>query len=92
MSQPDEIRKIQTQGVHHITLVGADRQTSIDFWEGVLGMPFIFDQPNLDNPDEGTDGVDLVPHTARKREVKAALNNSFGFGGTNASVIVKAVD
>ncbi len=53
MSQPDEIRKIQTQGVHHITLTGADRQTSIDFWEGVLGMPFIFDQPNLDDPDEG---------------------------------------
>lgn len=53
MSQKNEIRKLQTQGVHHITLVGADRQTSIDFWEGVLGMPFIFDQPNLDNPDEG---------------------------------------
>lgn len=49
----DKIRKIQTQGVHHITLVGADRQTSLDFWEGVLGMPFIFDQPNLDNPNEG---------------------------------------
>ena len=47
---------------------------------------------NLDNPDEGTEGVDLVPHTAKKRKVKAALNNSFGFGGTNASVIVKAID
>ena len=47
---------------------------------------------NLDNPDEGTEGVDLVPHKAKKREVKAALNNSFGFGGTNASVIVKAVE
>ena len=46
-------RKLQTQGVHHITIMGADRQTSIDFWEGVLGMPFIFDQPNLDNPGEG---------------------------------------
>ena len=45
--------KLQSQGVHHITLVGADRQTSIDFWEGVLGMPFIFDQPNLDDPNEG---------------------------------------
>jgi catechol 2,3-dioxygenase-like lactoylglutathione lyase family enzyme len=43
------MRKLQTQGVHHITLVGADRQTTIDFWEGVLGMPFVFDQPNLDN-------------------------------------------
>jgi len=46
------MRKIQTQGVHHITLVGADRQTSIDFWEGVLGMPFVFEQPNLDNEGE----------------------------------------
>src|SRR6516164_10269720 len=43
------MRKLQSQGVHHITLVGADRQTSIDFWEGVLGMPFVFEQPNLDN-------------------------------------------
>lgn len=47
------MRKLQVQGVHHITLLGADRQTSIDFWEGLLGMPFIFDQPNLDNPGEG---------------------------------------
>ena len=47
------MRKLQTQGVHHITLTGADRQPSIDFWEGVLGMPFVFDQPNLDDPDEG---------------------------------------
>ena len=46
------MRKLQAQGVHHITLVGADRQTSIDFWEGVLGMPFIFEQPNLDNASE----------------------------------------
>jgi catechol 2,3-dioxygenase-like lactoylglutathione lyase family enzyme len=46
------VRKLQSQGVHHITIVGADRQTSIDFWEGVLGMPFVFEQPNLDNPAE----------------------------------------
>jgi catechol 2,3-dioxygenase-like lactoylglutathione lyase family enzyme len=46
------VRKLQSQGVHHITLVGADRQTSIDFWEGVLGMPFVFEQPNLDNASE----------------------------------------
>ncbi|MDQ4078123.1 MAG: VOC family protein [Chloroflexota bacterium] len=46
------MQKIQTQGVHHITLIGATRQLTIDFWEGVLGMPFIFEQPNLDNPDE----------------------------------------
>jgi 3-oxoacyl-[acyl-carrier-protein] synthase II len=46
---------------------------------------------NLDNPAEGTDGVDLVPLVAKKRAVKAALNNSFGFGGTNASLVIKAV-
>jgi len=46
------MRKLQSQGVHHITIVGADRQTSIDFWEGVLAMPFVFEQPNLDNEAE----------------------------------------
>jgi catechol 2,3-dioxygenase-like lactoylglutathione lyase family enzyme len=46
------IQKLQSQGVHHITLVGADRRTSIDFWEGVLGMPLIFEQPNLDKASE----------------------------------------
>jgi 3-oxoacyl-[acyl-carrier-protein] synthase II len=46
---------------------------------------------NLDNPDEGCEGVDLVPHVAKKRTVRAVLNNSFGFGGTNASLIMKAI-
>ncbi len=46
------MRKMQTQGVHHITIVGADRRTSIEFWEGVLGMPFVFEQPNLDKASE----------------------------------------
>ena len=46
------MRKLQSQGVHHITINGADRQTAIDFWEGTLGMPFVFEQPNLDNAGE----------------------------------------
>ena len=68
------MRKLQTQGVHHITLVGADRQTSIDFWEGVLGMPFVFEQPNLDNAgeshlyfDPGDGRLDVVIATGESR-------------------------
>ena len=45
---------------------------------------------NLDNPDEGCD-LDYVPHEARQCEVKATMSNSFGFGGTNASVVFKSV-
>ena len=46
---------------------------------------------NLDNPD-GQTQLDLVPRTPKKREVRAALSNSFGFGGTNASLIFTHVD
>ncbi len=46
---------------------------------------------NLDNPSDSCVGVDLVPHVAKKREVRAVLNNSFGFGGTNASLIMTRV-
>ena len=46
---------------------------------------------NLDNPSEGCEGVDLVPHKAKERQVRAVLNNSFGFGGTNASLVMKQV-
>ncbi len=45
---------------------------------------------NLDNPDVQT-RIDLVPHVARKRGVKAVMSNSFGFGGTNAALIMTAV-
>ena len=47
---------------------------------------------NLDNPSDGCAGVDLVPHKAKKRSVRAVLNNSFGFGGTNASLVMKAFE
>ncbi len=46
---------------------------------------------NLDNPSDSCVGVDLVPHVAKKREVRAVLNNSFGFGGTNASLVMTLV-
>src|SRR5688572_9489118 len=44
--------KLQTQGVHHITLIGSNREAIIDFYSGVLGMPLIFEQLNLDVPEE----------------------------------------
>jgi catechol 2,3-dioxygenase-like lactoylglutathione lyase family enzyme len=72
------MRKLQSQGVHHITLVGADRQTSLDFWEGVLGMPFIFEQPNLDNAVESHlyfdpgDGRLITVFTKEDRDADAA--------------------
>jgi len=44
---------------------------------------------NLDNPSAGCD-IDLVPHRAKERKVRYAMSNSFGFGGTNASVIFTA--
>lgn len=43
---------IQAQGVHHITFVGSNRETTIDFYQNVLGMPLVLDQPNLDVPGE----------------------------------------
>jgi glyoxalase family protein len=44
--------EIPVNGVHHITLVGSNRQDTIDFYEGVLCMPLLFEQPNLDVPEE----------------------------------------
>ena len=44
---------------------------------------------NLDDPEEGTECIDLVPHTPKKKDLNIVLSNSFGFGGTNACVILK---
>jgi glyoxalase family protein len=74
------MKKIQTQGVHHITLVGSNRQATIDFWEGVLGMPFVFEQPNLDRAEESHlyfdpgDGRLITVFTNETREVDPTPN------------------
>jgi len=71
---------VQVQAIHHITLNGADRQTSIDFWQGVLGMPLVFEQPNLDAPDvnhlyfDPGDGRLITVFTQEDRPVDAAAN------------------
>ena len=46
------MKTIQVQGLHHITIVGSTKASAVDFWQGLLGMPFIFEQPNLGKPDE----------------------------------------
>src|SRR5215468_9344154 len=69
-----DVAKTQVQGVHHITIVGSTKQSAIDFWQGILGMPFIFKQPNLGKPDENHlyfdpgDGRLLTVFTNESRE------------------------
>ena len=46
---------------------------------------------NLDNPEEETAGFNLVPHKAQEKQINIALSNSFGFGGTNATLLFKKV-
>jgi glyoxalase family protein len=68
------VKKVQVQGVHHITLVGSTKQSAIDFWQGALGMPFVMEQPNLGKPDENHlyfdpgDGRLLTVFTNESRE------------------------
>jgi catechol 2,3-dioxygenase-like lactoylglutathione lyase family enzyme len=68
------MKRIQVQGLHHITIVGSTKQSAIAFWQGLLGMPFIFEQPNLGKPDENHlyfdpgDGRLLTVFTNESRE------------------------
>ncbi len=58
--------------------------TALALHDGVL-PPTI----NLDDPDDGTEGLDLVPKVAKQKKVSVALSNSFGFGGTNCTLVLK---
>ena len=65
---------LQAQGIHHITLNGAARQISLDFWHGILGMRLIIEQPNLDDSNinhlffETGDGSTLTVFTDEQRK------------------------
>jgi len=63
--------------------------------EAIISILAIRDQVapptiNLDNPDEGCD-LDFIPHTARQMKIETTLSNSFGFGGTNTSLLFKKI-
>ncbi len=83
MTPSTDIRKIQVQGLNHVTLVGADRQGTIEFWEGLLGMPLIFEQQNPQTPQQSQlyfdpgDGRFLTVFTDERRK---------GDGGHRAKV------
>jgi catechol 2,3-dioxygenase-like lactoylglutathione lyase family enzyme len=72
--QERAVKKLQVQGLHHLTIVGSTKRSAIDFWQGALGMPFIFEQPNLGKPDENHlyfdpgDGRLLTVFTNESRE------------------------
>ena len=73
---------IQTQGIHHITLNGADKKTSVQFWQDILGMPLIFEQPNLDDLSTNHlyfdcgDGRTITVFTREDREPQATFNDN----------------
>ena len=76
---------VQAQGIHHITLNGADSDTSIGFWQDVLGMKLIFEQPNLDDESENHlyfdcgDGTTVTVFTNEKfKPNKQKLKNECG--------------
>ena len=54
--------------------------------DGIVPPPLNLDTPSVDG------SIDLVPHQAKERPIKKVLSNSFGFGGTNASLVFKAFE
>lgn len=77
--------KLQVQGVHHLTFVGSNREAIIDFYQGLLGMRLVLDQPNLDVPGEehlyfdAGDGR-LLTYFVRPTRVNDATPNPEGIG------------
>jgi 3-oxoacyl-[acyl-carrier-protein] synthase II len=89
----DHARKLMVSSTKSMTghLLGA--AGGLEFGVTVLALASGVIPPtiNLDNPDPEND-LDYVPHTAREADLKVALTNSFGFGGTNACLVVGSFD
>lgn len=87
---PEQAKKVMVSSTKSMTghLLGAAGAVEAIF--SVLAIRDQIAPPtiNLDNPDEGAD-LDYVPHIARKAKIDVAISNSFGFGGTNGSLVFK---
>ena len=104
VNDPTETQAIKTtfgEHAHHLAvsstksmsghLLGAAGGLEAGITALALRHQFMPPTINLDNPDEGCD-LDYVPHTGRPGRIRYALSNSFGFGGTNASLLFKAYE
>jgi glyoxalase family protein len=79
------MNRLQVQGVHHLTFVGSNRDAIIDFYQGLLGMRLVLDQPNLDVPGEEHLYFDagngcLVTYFVRPDRVNDETPNPQGIG------------
>ncbi|HEX9036064.1 MAG TPA: VOC family protein [Ktedonobacterales bacterium] len=90
--------RLQVQGVHHLTFVGSNREATIDFYSGLLGMRLVMDQPNLDVPGEGHlyfDAGDgrLLTYFVRPTRVNDPTPNPEGIGNLHhmALMVSRAV-
>ena len=92
MRREDEGRQSDEAGEHHPGEGDeADRHRATETVDPLVhALEFVIDPIELFVYPVET-AIDLVPHAARKREINVALSNSFGFGGTNASVILQRV-
>ncbi len=86
----DHARKVMVSSTKSMTghLLGAAGGVEAVFTAMALHAGVIPPTINLDNPSEGCD-LDYVPHTARESKVDVALSNSFGFGGTNGTLVFR---
>ena len=90
--------RIQVQGVHHLTFVGSNREAVINFYQGILGMRLVLDQPNLDVPGEdhlyfdAGDGR-LLTYFVRPTRVNDPTPNPEGIGNLHhmALIVSRAV-
>ncbi|HEY4529651.1 MAG TPA: beta-ketoacyl-ACP synthase II [Luteimonas sp.] len=88
----DHARRVMVSSTKSMTghLLGAAGGVEAVFSAMALHTGVIPPTINLDNPSEGCD-LDYVPHTAREAQVDVAMSNSFGFGGTNGSLVFRRV-